>query len=83
MSSRTARISVREARDRFSELVRRAAQGESFAITSHGESRALLSGPQPARRAFRVDWKWLREMDVAAEQTPAETIVREQRDGRD
>lgn len=83
MVTETAEISVREAKNRFSELVRRAAHGEAFTITSHGEPRALLSRARPAPRAFQVDWAWLREMDVGAEQTPAEAIVRDDRDGRD
>ena len=82
--TRNLQLPVREAKNRFSELVRRAAQGEQITITLHGEPRARLGrvveeGPRP----FDVDWKWLRGMKVATSQTPAEALIRAERDGRD
>ncbi|MGH9390842.1 MAG: type II toxin-antitoxin system Phd/YefM family antitoxin [Vicinamibacteria bacterium] len=80
---RRLQLSVREAKDRFSELVRRAAKGEEIFITSHGEVRARLG---PARRRSMplvVDRKWLREMKVGEHQSPSETLIRSDRDQRD
>jgi antitoxin (DNA-binding transcriptional repressor) of toxin-antitoxin stability system len=77
------RFPVREAKNRFSELVRRAAQGEQITITLHGEPRAQLSRIQTLPRPFQVDWKWLRDMKVSDVQVPAETSIRAERDGRD
>lgn len=76
-------LPVREAKNRFSELVRRAAQGEQITITLHGEPRAQLSRAVVLRRPFAVDWNWLRAMKVAGAQTPAEDLIRAERDGRD
>jgi len=80
---RDLRFPVREAKNRFSELVRRAAQGEQITITMHGEPRARLSRILEEPLPFEVDWKWLRDMKVAASQTPAEALIRAERDGRD
>lgn len=74
---------VREAKNRFSELVRRAAQGEQITITLHGEPRAQLTRISESRRPFHVDRKWLLQMKVAASQAAAETLVRAERDSRD
>ena len=74
---------VREAKNRFSELVRRVAEGEEIIITSHGEARARLCPIRRGARPFEVDWKWLRGMRVADTQRPAETLVRAERDARD
>lgn len=76
-------LSVREAKNRFSELVRRAAKGEKIQISSHGEVRAELG---PVRREFRplqIDRKWLREMTVGEPRSLSEALVRSERDGRD
>ena len=81
--NRNPRFPLREAKNRLSELVRRAAQGEQITITLHGEPRARLSRIQERPRPFTVDWKWLRDMKVADSQTPAETLIRAERDGRD
>lgn len=43
----TAVIGIREARARFSELVERVAQGESFSITRRGREVARLDPPRP------------------------------------
>lgn len=76
-------VPLREAKNRFSELVRRAAQGERITITLHGEPHAQLTRVSESRRPFHVDRKWLLQMKVAASQTPAETLVRAERDSRD
>ena len=78
------RLPVREAKNRFSELVRQAAKGKEVIITSHGEPRArvgpVMRGPS---QPFEVDWKWLRTMKVADPQTPSESLIRLERDERD
>ena len=81
--ARNLRFPLREAKNRLSELVRRAAQGEQITITLHGEPRVQLSRIQERPRPFKVDWKWLRGMKIADSQTPAETLIRAERDGRD
>ncbi len=81
--SRDLHFPLREAKNRLSELVRRAAKGEQITITLHGNPRARLSRAAEEPQPFRVDWKWLRNMRVAASQTPAEALIRAERDGRD
>jgi antitoxin (DNA-binding transcriptional repressor) of toxin-antitoxin stability system len=82
-NTRNLHFPLREAKNRLSELVRRAARGEQIIITLHGEPRAQLSRVLEKSRPFKADWKWLREMKVAASQTPAEALIRADRDGRD
>jgi len=82
-NKRKLHFPVREAKSRFSELVRRAAQGEQITITLHGEPRARLSRIVEGLHPFEVDWQWLRDMKVAASQTPAEALIRAEREGRD
>jgi len=81
--ARRPHFPVREAKNRFSELVRRVAKGEEIIITSHGEPRARLSPVRRASTRFEVDWKWLRGMRVDEPQTPAENVIRAERDARD
>ena len=81
--ARNQHFPLREAKNRLSELVRRAAKGEQITITLHGEPRAQLSGVTGRSRPFTVDRKWLREMKVSGSQTPAETLIRAERDERD
>jgi len=76
-------LPVREAKNRFSEVVRQAARGKEVIITVHGEPRARLGPVGRRSKPFEVDWKWLREMRVAASQTPAESLIRSERDERD
>ena len=75
-------VSVRQAKDRFSELVRRASSGERITIVSHGKPKALLSSAASAPAALSIDWDWLRGMSSRGG-TPAVDMVREDRDGRD
>lgn len=46
-------ISVAEAKNRLSELIRRVREGERVVITSHGKPVALLAPPPPERRVVR------------------------------
>jgi prevent-host-death family protein len=78
-----SRIPVREAKNRFSELVKRAANGECITITFHGEPKAQLIRAGKTLQPFRVDWKWLRSVRVRDAKTVAETLVRLERDQRD
>jgi antitoxin (DNA-binding transcriptional repressor) of toxin-antitoxin stability system len=82
-NARNPHFSLREAKNRLSELVKRAARGEQITITLHGEPRVQLSRVLERTRPFKVDWKWLKEMRVGGSQTPAETLIRAERDGRD
>ena len=61
-----AHFSVREAKNRFSELVRLAAQGRQITITLHGEPRARLGPVVSQPRPFAMDRKWLLTMKVSA-----------------
>ena len=80
--TRNRQLAVREAKNRFSELLGRAAQGEQIVITRHGKPFARLSRVADGPGRFEVDWEWLREMKVAVSQTPTENLVRAERDGR-
>jgi antitoxin (DNA-binding transcriptional repressor) of toxin-antitoxin stability system len=80
---RNPHFPLREAKNRLSELVKRAAQGEQITITLHGEPRVQLSRVLKGSRLFKVDRKWLREMRVGGSRTPAEALIRADRDGRD
>lgn len=82
MTAATTTVTVRDGKNRFSELVRRAARGEEITITSHGREQARLCKVEPRRNALAVDWKWLRNMRVGGKQIPSEQLVREDRDGR-
>src|SRR4029450_14140596 len=59
---------LREAKNRLSELVRRAAQGEQIIITLHGEPRVQLSRVLQKSRPFKVDRKGPQEVRVAGAQ---------------
>jgi prevent-host-death family protein len=83
MTTTKTTVTVRDGKNRFSEIVRRAARGEEITITSHGREQARLCKAEPRRNALAVDWKWLRNMRVAKKQKPSEQLVREDRDGRD
>lgn len=83
MTTTKTTVTIRDGKNRFSELVRRAAQGEEITITSHGRVRARLCKTKPHGNVFVVDWKWLRNMRAARKQKAAERLVREDRDSRD
>ncbi len=75
-------IAVREAKAHFSALVERAAAGEEIVITWHGRPRARLLPLAEERNILRVDREWLGAMRVDNPRTPAETLVRGDRDNR-
>lgn len=77
------RLPVREVKNRFSELVRKAAKGQEVIITSHGEARARLSPLKGRLRPLKIDWKWLKSMKLTEPQSPAEDLIRAERDARD
>ena len=77
------KLPVREAKNRFSELIRQVSKGEEVIITSHGEARARLCPFRGASRPFEVDWKWLRRMKVSKPKSRAEDSIRAERDARD
>jgi prevent-host-death family protein len=79
---RGATIAVREAKARFSALVERAASGEEIVITWHGQPRARLLPLAAPRDTLRVDRKWIETMIVSGSTTPAEAVVRNDRDSR-
>lgn len=83
MREASATYSVRQAKAQFCELIRMAEQGAEISITSHGQAVARI-GPAGTESAkpFRVDFDWLRTMRVNPKQTPAEKIIREDRDAR-
>ena len=82
MSTMETTVTVRDGKNRFSELVRRAARGEEITITSHGRKQAKLCKSEPRQNTLAIDLKWLRNMKVARKQKPSEQLVREDRDGR-
>lgn len=76
-------VSVRDGKNRFSELIKRAAAGEEITITSYGHACARLSKAKPEAHIFKADWKWLESMPLTDEKTSSDQIIREDRDGRD
>ena len=75
-------MSVRQAKARFSQLVREASAGYEVTVTSHGEPRARLVPVRRRPRRFKVDRKRLAGARAGKRGTPAEQIVRRDRDGR-
>ena len=75
-------VSVREAKAHFSALVDKAAQGEEITVTWHGRPRARLMPVHPETAILRVDRAWLDTMPRRVRSTPAETLVRIDRDAR-
>lgn len=73
---------VRDAKARFSEVIRLASQGTDVIVTSHDTPKVRISAVENGDRVFRVARRWLRSMPVAGPQTPAERIIREDRDSR-
>jgi prevent-host-death family protein len=58
---------LREAKAKLSEMVKRASRGEEVVITVHGKEAAKLV-PVPKVRKKRDKEKWLRELDRLREQ---------------
>ncbi len=72
---------VRTAKMHLSRLLERAAAGEEILITSDGRPKAKLVGVGVAPKPFHVNRALLRARPRKG--LPAESIVREERDGRD
>ena len=79
-------VNVRTAKARLSELLERAAAGEEVVITSAGKPKAKLVPVTVESKPFRVNRRLLGSRVVTKgtpAETPAETIVRADRDERD
>jgi prevent-host-death family protein len=74
-------INVRSAKDQLSSLLEEAALGNEVIITSDGQPKARLVSVRARRKAFRVDWEWLRSQPLTGGPS-AEQIIRDDRDGR-
>lgn len=75
--------SVVEAKNRLSELIDRAQQGETVVITRHGKPVAELRAvPASARPITRADLEWLAARRVARRNATADAgrLVSEMRD---
>ncbi len=78
-----ANHSVAEAKNRLSELIDRALEGEGVVITRHGRPVVELRPvPQPGRPLTKVDLEWLRARRVGrgAPKEDAGTLVSRMRD---
>jgi len=73
---------VRTAKMHLSRLLERAAAGEEILITSDGRPKAKLVGVGVAPKPFRVNRELLRARPRRTG-LRAESLVREERDGRD
>ncbi len=82
LSEPGATIAVREAKAHFSALVERAAAGEEIVITWHGRPRARLLPLAEDHGILHVDRAWLDTMRLGNPKTPAEILVRHDRDNR-
>ncbi len=82
LSELGATVAVREAKAQFSALVERAATGEEIVITWHGRPRARLLPLVEDRGTLHVDRAWLDTMRLGNLKTPADTLVRDDRDNR-
>ena len=74
--------SVRMAKAQLSALLDRAAAGEEIVITSVGRPKAKLVGLGPAQAPYHVH-RHLLSTKTRASGTPAERIIRRDRDSRD
>lgn len=74
--------SVAEAKNRLSELIDRALEGESVTITRHGRPVVELKAiPAPARPVTAADLDWLAEHRVKGKpKTDAGTLLSQMRD---
>ena len=75
-------INVRAAKDQLSSLLEEAALGNEIIITSDGLPKARLVSVRERRKAFQMDWAWLRSQPVSGGPA-AEVLIRTDRDGRD
>ena len=75
-------INVRAAKDQLSSLLEAAALGNEVIITSDGRPKARLVSVRARRKAYQVDWAWLRSQPVSKGPS-AEELIRADRDGRE
>ena len=75
-------VNVRSAKDQLSSLLEEAALGNEVIITSDGLPKARLVPVRERRKAYRVDWEWLRSQPMSGGPV-AEALIRDDRDGRD
>jgi prevent-host-death family protein len=73
---------VRLAKAKLSEFLARAAAGEEIIITSDGRPKAKLVGIPTIRARYRVNRRLL-TATTRKPGTPAEALIRLDRDGRD
>ena len=78
--SRPSSVSIAEAKARFSELVSRAAAGETVSITRRGRPIAKLAAVEPAKKP--IDIAMLRAVTdrMTMQDVDAGTFVRQMRD---
>jgi prevent-host-death family protein len=67
-----AEVSVHEARNQLSRLIKRAQAGEETVITSHGRPVARLVGVTPARGRQVVEWLAANPLPESSRRTPEE-----------
>ncbi len=72
---------VRVAKAKLSELIERAVQGEEVVVTSDGVPKVRIVAYQQPGTTFRVSWDLL-DAGGRVLGTPAEVIVRQDRDER-
>jgi len=72
-------LGVREAKDQWSQLLKRASNGEEIVIASDGIPIAMIVGYKPAigGKPYQPNWKFLRSMRVTPSSTPG---IRAERD---
>lgn len=66
---------LREAKSRFSELVRRALGGEEVVITLRGEPAVRLTAVAPEGKGLEDRHAWVAELTAAAEAASIETAT--------
>jgi prevent-host-death family protein len=75
--------SVAEAKNKLSQLIRRAVEGEDVVITSHGQPIVALKPLKPAaKRMTEADFEWLEahRAKLTPAKTDAGTFVSQMRD---
>ncbi len=74
-------MGVREAKDQFSDIIKRAAAGEEIVIASDGVPTAMIVAYRPTLegKPFRPNWKLLNSLPMTPDSTPQ---IRAERDSR-
>jgi prevent-host-death family protein len=80
MKSHRQRMTVREAKAKFSDVLDAASHGDEILVTSHGRPKARITSLQRTNRPLRIDLDWLKTMKVLRASTPAEVLIRKERD---